>query len=68
MFVSEEKDKLMNKGHLSPYDIVLTSRGTIGNVAYMISTLSMKMRESTPVCLSYALRLSGFLHISYMPY
>lgn len=33
MFVSEEKDKLMNKGHLSPYDIVLTSRGTLGNVA-----------------------------------
>ena len=33
MFISEEKDKLMNKGHLSPYDIVLTSRGTIGNVA-----------------------------------
>ena len=30
MFVSEEKDKLMNK---SPYDIVLTSRGTLGNVA-----------------------------------
>ncbi len=33
MFVTEEKDKLMNKGHLSPYDIVLTSRGTLGNVA-----------------------------------
>lgn len=33
MFVSEEKDKLMNKGYLSPYDIVLTSRGTLGNVA-----------------------------------
>ena len=33
MFISEEKDKLMNKGHLSPYDIVLTSRGTLGNVA-----------------------------------
>lgn len=33
MFVSEKKDKLMNKGHLSPYDIVLTSRGTLGNVA-----------------------------------
>lgn len=33
MFVSEEKNKLMNKGHLSPYDIVLTSRGTLGNVA-----------------------------------
>lgn len=33
MFVTEEKDKLMNKGHLSRYDIVLTSRGTLGNVA-----------------------------------
>lgn len=33
MFVTEGKDKLMNKGHLSPYDIVLTSRGTLGNVA-----------------------------------
>ena len=33
MFITEEKDKLMNKGHLSPYDIVLTSRGTLGNVA-----------------------------------
>lgn len=33
MFVTEEKDKLMNKGRLSPYDIVLTSRGTLGNVA-----------------------------------
>ncbi len=33
MFVTEEKDKLMNKGHLAPYDIVLTSRGTLGNVA-----------------------------------
>lgn len=33
VFVTEEKDKLMNKGHLSPYDIVLTSRGTLGNVA-----------------------------------
>ena len=32
-FVTEEKDKAMNKGHLSPYDIVLTSRGTLGNVA-----------------------------------
>ena len=33
MFITEEKDRLMNKGHLSPYDIVLTSRGTLGNVA-----------------------------------
>lgn len=33
MFVTEEKDKSMNKGHLSFNDIVLTSRGTLGNVA-----------------------------------
>lgn len=33
MFVTEEKDKAMKKGHLSPFDIVLTSRGTLGNVA-----------------------------------
>ena len=33
MFVTEEKDKAMNNGHLSLYDIVLTSRGTLGNVA-----------------------------------
>lgn len=33
MFVTEEKDKSMNKGRLSLYDIVLTSRGTLGNVA-----------------------------------
>ena len=33
MFVTEEKDKSMNKGHLSLFDIVLTSRGTLGNVA-----------------------------------
>lgn len=33
MFITEEKDRAMNKGHLLPYDIVLTSRGTLGNVA-----------------------------------
>lgn len=33
MFVTKEKDKAMNNGHLSLYDIVLTSRGTLGNVA-----------------------------------
>ena len=33
MFITEDKDKAMNKGRLSLFDIVLTSRGTIGNVA-----------------------------------
>lgn len=33
MFVTKEKDKVMNNGRLSLYDIVLTSRGTLGNIA-----------------------------------
>ena len=33
MFITKEKDEAMNKGHLSRNDIVLTSRGTLGNVA-----------------------------------
>lgn len=33
MFVTEERDKAMGNGHLLPYDIVITSRGTLGNVA-----------------------------------
>ena len=34
MFITKEKDELMNKGHLERFDIVLTSRGTLGNVAF----------------------------------
>lgn len=33
VFVTKEKDKAMNKGHLLRNDIVFTSRGTLGNVA-----------------------------------
>ena len=33
-FVTKEKDELLRKGHLSRGDIVLTSRGTLGNVAF----------------------------------
>ena len=34
MFITEEKDKLLRKGKLSRGDVVLTTRGTIGNLAY----------------------------------
>lgn len=34
MFISEEKDKLLRKGKLQRKDTVLTTRGTVGNVAY----------------------------------
>ncbi len=33
-FLSEEKDKALRKGKLERGDIILTSRGTVGNVAY----------------------------------
>jgi|Deesub1362B_J571_1020462.scaffolds.fasta_scaffold00997_6 restriction endonuclease S subunit len=33
-FISKEKDSKMGKGKLKRYDIVLTTRGTIGNVGY----------------------------------
>lgn len=33
-FISREKDELLNKGKLKKNDIVLTTRGTVGNIAY----------------------------------
>ena len=34
MFITKDKDKLLRKGKLKRKDIVLTTRGTVGNVAY----------------------------------
>lgn len=33
-FITQEKDALLNKGKLKRNDIVLTTRGTVGNLAY----------------------------------
>jgi type I restriction enzyme S subunit len=33
-FISEEKDNVLRKGRLSRYDVVMTTRGTIGNVGF----------------------------------
>ena len=33
-FISKDKDKALRKGKLSRYDIVLTTRGTVGNIGY----------------------------------
>ena len=33
-FITQEKDLLLRKGKLSKFDIVLTTRGTVGNIAY----------------------------------
>ena len=34
MFVTKEKDEILRKGHLNRGDVVLTTRGTIGNLAF----------------------------------
>jgi len=33
-FITEEKDKLLGKGKLERFDIVLTTRGTVGNISF----------------------------------
>lgn len=33
-FITKERDELLRKGKLSRYDVVLTTRGTVGNIAY----------------------------------
>lgn len=33
-FITKEKDAILRKGRLQKYDLVLTTRGTIGNVAF----------------------------------
>ena len=34
MFISKQKDEILRKGKLKKYDIVLTTRGTVGNVGF----------------------------------
>lgn len=41
-FITETKDKLLRKGKLERYDIVLTTRGTVGNVAYYDESIKYK--------------------------
>ena len=33
-FITKERDELLRKGKLSRNDVVLTTRGTVGNIAY----------------------------------
>ncbi|SBP99769.1 type I restriction-modification enzyme 1, S subunit [Streptococcus pneumoniae] len=41
-FITKTKDKLLRKGKLERYDIVLTTRGTVGNVAYYDELIKYK--------------------------
>jgi len=39
MFISDDKDKSLSKGKLMPDDVVLTTRGTVGNIALFDSSV-----------------------------
>ena len=39
-FITQQKDEQLNKGKILPEDIIFTTRGTIGNVAYFDNTIS----------------------------
>jgi type I restriction enzyme S subunit len=41
-FISKERDSKMSKGRLKKYDIVLTTRGTVGNVGFYDDKVSFK--------------------------
>jgi type I restriction enzyme S subunit len=41
-FITEEKDSLLRKGKLVKFDIVLTTRGTVGNIAYFDSSVAFE--------------------------
>ena len=42
LFISKEKDELLHSGKLKRGDIVLTTRGTIGNLAYYTDKIQFK--------------------------
>jgi len=41
-FISAEKDAALHKGKLRRHDIVLTTRGTVGNVAYFDDSIQQE--------------------------
>lgn len=41
-FITKEKDEILRKGKLQRQDIVLTTRGTVGNIAYFDSFVPFK--------------------------
>ncbi|MBL4669820.1 MAG: restriction endonuclease subunit S [Flavobacteriales bacterium] len=42
LFISKERDELLRKGKLNKYDLVLTTRGTVGNIAYFGDNISLE--------------------------
>lgn len=42
VFISDEKDRQLRKGKLNRWDVILTTRGTVGNVAIYDDSISYK--------------------------
>ena len=42
MFITKEKDEVLRKGKLIGYDVVMTTRGTVGNIAYFDPKIKYK--------------------------
>jgi type I restriction enzyme S subunit len=42
MFITKEKDEVLRKGKLIGYDVVMTTRGTVGNIAYFDPNIKYK--------------------------
>ena len=66
-FITKEKDNALRKGKLKRYDLVVTTRGTVGNVAYYDDTVPFKnvRINSGMVILRPKLKIMPHFFISY---
>ncbi|MFG4001371.1 restriction endonuclease subunit S [Flavobacterium aquidurense] len=63
MFISKEKDSLLNKGKLTRGDIILTTRGSVGNIAYYDDTIEynqMRINSGMVILRVISNQIDGF--------
>ena len=68
-FISEQKDNQLRKGKLNRYDVVMTTRGTIGNVAYFhegIEHENIRINSGMVILRAYHLKLLPSFLYSYL--
>jgi len=63
-YISDQKDKQLKNGKLNVGDFVLTSRGTLGNVAYYDKSISQKFPEIRINSAMLILRKESSQHLS----
>ncbi|HEW4386096.1 TPA: restriction endonuclease subunit S [Streptococcus pneumoniae] len=62
-FITKTKDKLLRKGKLERYDIVLTTRGTVGNVAYYDELIKYKHLRINQKFIIHVLRNNNYSRV-----